>query len=368
MAEENQDPREEEASSPTPEGEAPAADANLGQDGIDDIMGDKPEMDQGDIDALMGADENGDAKPQELGVEQKIIRQSMQRFEKMPMLDVIFERCVLALNGVLKNHTSAAVDASIKGFEYKPYVEAMEALPMPGLLAVANAREWDNDILMALDAPFLYAALEIMLGGRKSDPAKADGRTFTGIERRIGGDLCNVMLEQLGKAFEQLTQVTFAVTRTETNPQFAIISQPQSACIHVHLWIELDGRRGRVDFVIPYSTIEPVRPLLSKVFYGEKLGGDAAWRGHLSERVMNSSLSLTSVLHSFRASLDEVLNWEVGQTLDLRIDPEQEAVVRYGEHELFQGKLGQKKSGAAAIRVNEVLGGRKDLENDLHGN
>lgn len=332
-------------------------------------------MDQGGIDAMMGdqvpekeVQVSAPAGPDtpSAQVERKIIQKSMQRFERLPMLDVIYERFALGLNSTLKTFTTATVEATVQGLEYRQYSDAMECLPLPSLLAVANATPWDNDILVSLDANFLYGALEIMLGGRKSDPVKAEGRTFTGIERQIGEELCGAMLQDLGAAFEQLTQVSFQVSRTETNPQFATICQPTGACIHVQLAIKLDGRKGRIDFVLPYSTIEPIRGLLSKVFFGEKLGGDAAWQEHLSDRLLKSSVEVGTVLHEFSATLQEMLDWKVGQTIDLRIGAGQEAVACFGDHNLFQGKVGQKENGSAALRVTKLLEGQKEFQNDLH--
>jgi len=332
-------------------------------------------MDQGGIDEMMGdqvAEEEEQGTPLErpdspaAQVERKIIQKSMKRFERLPMLDVIYDRFALGLNSTLKTFTTATVEATVIGLEYRQYSDAMDCLPLPSLLAVAHANPWDNDILVSMDAPFLYGALEIMLGGRKSSPARAEGRSFTGIERQIGEELCNVMLKDLGEAFEQITQVEFAVSRTETNPQFATICQPQGACIHVQLALKLDGRKGRIDFVLPYSTIEPIRGSLSRVFFGEKLGGDSAWQEHLSDRILKSSVEVTGVLHEFTATLQEMLDWKVGQTIDLRIGADQEAVACFGDHNLFRGKVGQKENGSAALRVTKLLEGQKEFQNDLH--
>lgn len=355
MAEEDQN-TEEGVTSPAPEGEP----GSMDQGGIDAMMGDE-----------IASEDNSDTKPTRIDtpaaqVERKIIQKSMQRFERLPMLDVIFDRLALSLNSTLKTFTTATIEATVQSLEYRQYSAAMDCLPVPSLLAVAHAKPWDNDILVTMDANFLYGALEIMLGGRKSDPAKAEGRSFTGIERQLGEELCGVMLGDLGEAFEQLTQVRFAVSRTETNPQFATICQPQGACIHVQLAVKLDGRKGRIDFVLPYATIEPIRGLLSKVFFGEKLGGDPAWQEHLSDRLLKSSVEVAGVLHEFTATLDEVLGWKAGQTIDLRIGAGEEAVVCFGDHELFQGKVGQKENGSAALRVTKLLEGQKEFQNDLH--
>ncbi|MBO9428619.1 FliM/FliN family flagellar motor switch protein [Sulfitobacter sp. R18_1] len=323
-------------------------------------------MDQSDIDDILGDKRKDHSdEPTFATVEEQMIYMSMLNYEKLPMLDVIFERLILSLTNSLKSHTSAVADVNIKMLEYTSYQEATGALPIPGLLSVVRARPWDSHLIVGMDARLLYAALEIMLGGRKAQPAKTEGRNFTSIERKIGASLTDVILKDLKDCFAQLTEVDFEIERTETSAQFATISQATSPCIHVTMEVTLDSRKGNVDFIIPYATIEPVRKLLSKVFFGEKLGGDQVWRTHLTNEVEYTNAPLQAILHEIKVPLEEVLAWKTGDTLDLRIDNDHEAIVSCAGKPLMKGVMGQKKNDSLALRVTGDLYGKQEVLDDL---
>ncbi len=288
-------------------------------------------------------------------VEELIIQMSMLNYEPLPMLEVIVERMVLSLTSSLKNFTAALVEVSLAHFEYKSYSNAMDSLPAHGLIAVCNADPWGGQLLMTLDARFLYAALELMLGGQpKRAVTKVSPRGFTAIERRLGQRLVEVMLTDLREGFEQIGEVSFSVERIESNRHFAIISQPSSASVWLQLDVSFDGCRGSVMLVIPYGTLDQVRPLLTKVFYGDRLG-DETWRKHLSNRIETSTVSLTALLHEQSFAMTDVLNWTIGDTIELRLEEDHPATMLLSGVPMFRGVMGKKQNGSAAIRITEEL-------------
>ena len=325
---------------------------------------DSSAMDQGDIDKLMG-DQSGSQERQFNNLIENMIYMSMLNYERLPMLDVIFDRFMLTLTTSMKAQTSANADIQIKGIEYKSFSKCMNALPVPGILAISNANPWSGNIIVALDAPFLYSALEIMLGGRRATPAPADGRNFTSIERKVGAKLVNVILKDLELAFNPLTDVQFIIDRIETNPQFATIAQPNAPSVHIKMQITLDGRKGTVDIVMPYSTIESVRKLLSKVFFGEKLGGDPTWKSHLTNQVESSKVTLKTVFHELETSLNNTLKWKVGDTLNLSVDSNHEATMYWGETPMFTGKIGKTKKDKMAVRIVKDLDNKDRMKDDF---
>ncbi len=311
------------------------------------------EMEQGDIDALLG-DDDEEVEKTFSSLEQEIIYKSMMNYEKLPMLEVISERMVMAMTTSLKAHTSATADISIKSLEYVAYSDAVGMIAIPSLLSIVHCDPWDGNMLAVIDAKLLYAALEIQLGGRKSQPAKAEGRNFTPIESAIGRKLTEVILRDLSRAFSQITEVDFAVSSVETNPQFATISQPGQPAVHIVLEVALDDRKGRVDLVIPYSTLEPVRGVLSKVFLGEKLGGDDLWQAHIIDEVGSSNVKLRAVLHEDDVPMVDVLSWKVGQTLDLQIPKEKLCTMYANGSPVLAGRIGQ-NNNKVALRTTDVF-------------
>ncbi len=74
----------------------------------------------------------------------------------------------------------------------------------------------------------------------------------------------------------------FSLDRIETNPRFAAIARPPNAAIVVKLRIDMEDRGGRLELLLPYATLEPIRKMLLQQFMGEKFGRDNIWEGHLA--------------------------------------------------------------------------------------
>src|SRR3546814_1959107 len=111
---------------------------------------------------------------------------------------------------------------------------------------------------------------------------RIEGRPYTTIERNLVERLVHVVLSDLSAAFDPLSPVNFRFDRLETNPRFATIVRPGNAAMLAKLRIDMEDRGGRLELLIPYATLEPVRELLLKMFMGEKFGRDSIWGNHLA--------------------------------------------------------------------------------------
>lgn len=326
-------------------------DAGLGEDA-------KSSLEQGDIDALFGGTPQ---EPRYGSVVEQIIKESIANYDKLPMLNIVFDRLVMMMTASLKRLTTANADITVEGMNSMRFAEAMSNVPLPGLLAIVNADPWGGQFIIAIDAPLLYASLEMMLGGRKSSGSgRADGRSFTAIERRLAEKLMDTILKDFETAFEPLSEVTFSIERVEANPQFASVAQANSPAVHAAFEASLDGKPGRIEFVMPYSTIDPIRDILQKVFLGEKLGGDPAWQNHLREEVKAATVVLEANLHEYEDTLGRVLQWQTGDTLKLHIPADQPASITCGKIPMFSGRMGQ-LNGGIALKIEADLGNKEEM-------
>ena len=169
---------------------------------------------------------------------------------------------------------------------------------------------------------------------------RVEGRPYTTIELALARRMIEVILGDTHKAFEPLTQVNFTLERLETNPRFAAISRPANAAILVELRIDMDDRGGKVEILLPYATIEPIREQLLQAFMGEKFGRDATWEEHLATEIHAADTELTAVLHELHLPLSHVLNFEVGETLMFERSPQDSVLVRCGDVDITKAVMG----------------------------
>jgi len=308
-------------------------------------------LNQDEIDSLLGFDEAGEEGSDRAGI-QAILNSALVSYERLPMLEVVFDRLVRMMTTSLRNFTSDNVEVSLDDILSQRFGDYLNSIPLPAMLTVFKAEEWDNYGLMTVDSSMIYSIVDVLLGGRRGTAAmRVEGRPYTTIERTLVERMIHVVLADLSAAFDPLSPVTFRFDRLETNPRFATISQPSNAAIVARLRIDMEDRGGRLEILIPFATLEPVRELLLQMFMGEKFGRDSIWETHLAEEMWFTEVGMDAVLDTQTMPLSRVLNMKVGSKFLLNATPESPVILRCGDQPMFVGKMGRKGNNIA-IRVD----------------
>lgn len=300
-------------------------------------------LNQEEIDSLLGYGEsNEDASLQKNGV-QAILNSNMVSYERLPMLEIVFDRLIRLMATSLRNFTQDNVEVSLDSIESMRFGEYIDSLTLPTLLSVFKAEEWDNYSLMSLDSSLIYSMVDVLLGGRRGTAAmRIEGRPYTTIELNIVKEIIQLILSDLSTAFDPVTSVSFIFDRLETNPRFATITRMSNAVIVAHLRIDMEDRGGRIDLMIPYATLEPVRELLLQMFMGERFGRDTIWENHLMSQLWETDVDVHAVLKETQAHLSDVSSWQKGSFLPLDMCPQDPVTVFCGDVPLFKGAMGRR--------------------------
>ncbi|HZH27260.1 MAG TPA: flagellar motor switch protein FliM [Azospirillaceae bacterium] len=308
-------------------------------------------LNQDEIDSLLGFDQNGAGDGENSGI-MALVNSALVNYERLPMLEVVFDRLVRMMSTSLRNFTSDNVEVSLDQISSVRFGDYLNSIPLPAMLAVFKAEEWDNFGLMTIDSAMIYSIVDVLLGGRRGTAAmRIEGRPYTTIERNLVERMVHVVLSDLSAAFDPLSPVTFRFDRLETNPRFATISRPSNAAVLAKLRIDMEDRGGRLELLIPYATLEPVRELLLQMFMGEKFGRDSIWETHLAGELWMTDVQLAAVLDQVTLPLHEVLNWKVGTRIMLNASPDDSVDLRCGDVPMFTGRMGR-KGGHIAVRID----------------
>jgi len=333
------------------EGETDADDAAaaeweslLEEDGEDDLNaggGSGRVLNQDEIDSLLGFDSDDDEDAQKTGI-RAIINSALVSYERLPMLEVVFDRLVRMMSTSLRNFTSDNVEVSLDNISSIRFGDYLNSIPLPAMLTVFRAEEWDNFGLMTVDSSLIYSVVDVLLGGRRGTAAmRIEGRPYTTIEISLVEEMVHVVLQDLSNAFEPLSPVVFGFDRLETNPRFATIARPANAAVLVRLRIDMEDRGGRLELLLPYATLEPIRELLLQMFMGEKFGRDSIWESHLATELWSTDIEIEAVLEEQTLTIGEIMDLEIGTTLMLNSGAESPVQLRCGGVRLLSGKVGR---------------------------
>ena len=311
-------------------------------------------LNQDEIDSMLGFSLTDVTLNDNSGI-RAIINSAMVSYERLPMLEIVFDRLVRLMTTSLRNFTSDNVEVSLDRITSVRFGDYLNSIPLPAILAVFKAEEWDNFGLATVGSSLIYSIIDVLLGGRRGQSAvRVEGRPYTTIETNLVKRMVEIVLADAELAFKPLSPVKFNIDRIETNPRFAAISRPANAAILVRLRIDMEDRGGNIELLLPYATIEPIRAVLLQMFMGEKFGRDPIWEDHLATEIGQADITVNAVLYEERLPLRKMMNLNVGDTLSLEIKSDSLVTVRCGDVTLTEGRMG-KVGDRVAVRVTKPL-------------
>lgn len=310
-------------------------------------------LDQAGIDALFGQ-VGGFSQPKE-GL-RAVIESNVISRERLPMLEVVFDRMVRIFATSMRNLTSDAIDVSLEEVTSIRFGDYLNHIMLPAMIGVFRVEEWENYGLVSVDSSLIYAVVDALLGGRRGggDQVMIDGRGFTTIETDLVSRMLGHVLSDLSTSMAPITPTTIELERVESSPRFVAIAGTTNVCAVATFRVSMDERGGNFSILLPYATIEPVRHLLNQRFMGEKLGRDTIWEVHMASEVRKVDVTLDVLLGERDMPLGTVRDFKVGQTIPLFADPDQPLDIQCGGVAIGRAQIGQRSNKIAVRLVSDI--------------
>lgn len=288
-----------------------------------------------------------------------LLDRNLNSYPNLPMLEVVFDRYVRSASSSLRSFTSNSVDVEIEKTQNTKFGEYIDSFATPSMMAVVKAIEWDGFMLVVMENQLIYSFVEVLFGGRKTQNSlKVEGRPYTSIEQSIIHSLIELLLNDLSSSFDVVTPVNFQLDRLESNPKFAAISREGDGVMTLTLNITMDSRGGKVDFIFPYSTLEPVKKTLSRSFLAEKGNKDPSWVRHFEKEISNAKITVEGILNGTTSTMGEMLKLSIGQTIILNKIADDALDMKVSGIKCGKGILG-KVNGKIALQLTEEVNFKK---------
>lgn len=285
-----------------------------------------------------------------------IMDKATYNYEKLPMLDIIFDRLSRAFTASLRNLTTENVDVEVAKNEFMRFSSYTSQIPSPIAINIFKAIEFDNYGMLIMNDHLVYNLLDILLGGKKNLTVfkASENRIYTDIELALIKDIVTTLLSDFHEAFEPITDVSFLLDRVETNPAFASIARPGDTVISVTMNVLISKREGKIDIVIPYSMIEPVKDQLTQVFIGDHSANDAEWEKDVEDIALNLDFDISAIIIDHNVSFGDLVLMKVGSTLVLDQKISDDVILCVNGVKTWKGSLG-KVEEKLAICITENL-------------
>lgn len=280
----------------------------------------------------------------------------------LPFLKSVADVLVQTLAQDIRQLTSSIVGAELVDLSCVRMGSFIDSIPLPSLLAIIKSDLWPGFGLISVDHQFASVFLDILMGGRQSRSGTVKmSRPFSVIEQKFFRRLADVSTICLSAAFNQTVPTSFVLDRIETNPRLAVISAASELAARIRIHVQFGSRSGHIEFILPFSTLEPIATALRPAPIHDTSVVDPVWRGHLVSRVGQFDAEIDVVLREFKLPFRVVAGLSVGDTIPLDMRPDTPVLVRCRGLPISAGMMGR-SGDHVAISLTEQPGNRKNRE------
>jgi flagellar motor switch protein FliM len=196
-------------------------------------------------------------------------------------------------------------------------------------------------------------AVDNLFGGDGRFPTKADGREFTPTEQRVIHRMLSMAREAYEFAWSSIYKIKTEYIRSEIQVKFTnITSSPNDVVVTTPFSVEIGSHRGEFNICIPFSTIEPLRELLSNPPMDNSRQEDTQWRGMLASQMRETELELTARFADIGTRLSSVMQMKKGDVIAL--DKQEFIEASVGGVPVFTAKYGA-VNNQYALKVEQMI-------------
>jgi flagellar motor switch protein FliM len=276
----------------------------LSQEEIDALL---KGMDDGDI----GIDEfqdNGSVNIYDFNNQERIVRR------RIPSLEMINERFSKLFRTSLFKFLHRSPEIFMSGIQVQKFSEYIYGLRVATNLNIVRLPPLRGRALIAIEPDLIFTAVDNLFGGGGQPYNTAEAREFTLTEIRVIQIFIDMIFNDLKEAWAPVMDLNFEHISSEINPNFANIAGSEEIVLVSTVNVELEGGRGDINIVMPYSMLEPIKALLD-VIGNDNGEANTQWKLALRNGIMAAKVGMNSLLVEKNLSIRDVLHFKKGDVI-----------------------------------------------------
>ncbi|MBU0729185.1 MAG: flagellar motor switch protein FliM [Proteobacteria bacterium] len=282
-------------------------------------------LSQDEVDALLKGISGGDIEEPEEPTEAEHLDYTPYDFTRqerivqvrMPAMEAINDAFLRLIRSSLSNTLRKIIDITSVPLELERFGAFVRTLPVPSSLQIFKMDPFRGHALLVMEPKLVFTLVENFLGGTGTRNVRIEGRDFTPIEQRLILRVVTALLADMEKAWNSIHPIKVKYVRSEINPQFAKICEPENVVIINRYEVDMDRPIGSIATCIPLSNLESVKHKLFSTFQREKSEEDIITQQILIDNIKHFDVQMKVELGSATVTAGDVMELGVGDILQL---------------------------------------------------
>lgn len=322
-------------------------------------------LSQSQIDELLNNLSSGEVDIQEIETNEKKIKEYDFRSPKkitketIKLLKGIYENYCRMLSSRLTSMLRLMCDVTVEQVEESIFHEYNNALDDYVLMGLVNLNypdktTSDSQILMEISKPLSFVIIDRLLGG--SGEEYENLRDYTDIELSLLSNLLKQVVPQMGISWEGTIEIGTELAKIETNSRFIQSINYNDTVVIIVLNVALNQSTGKITICMPSSIIDEVMKKANIFAKSNNKKLDQSLEDQkeiIMDSLKSSKLTITGVLGKAQATLQDILNMQVGDLVILDKGVNSYVDVNVDGEKWFEGKWGTKKN-KGVIKIKKI--------------
>mgnify|MGYP000363988925 CR=1 FL=1 len=325
-------------------------------------------LSQDEVDALLKGIAGGDIEEPEEAVDAEALGYTPYDFTRqqrivqvrMPTMDAISDAFMRAVRSSLSAALRRILDLTSAPMELERFGTFVRTLPVPSSLQIFKMAPFRGHALIVLEPKLVFTLVESFLGGSGARNIRIEGRDFTAIEQRLIRRVVNLLLTDMEKAWYSLQPLKVQHVRSEINPQFAKICQPEDVVLINRYDVDMDRAAGSITTCIPLANLESVKSKLMTTFQRDQSEEDISIQRTIIENIKNVEVDIRVELGKAKVPAAKIINLAVGDTIQLERRTTEQLPVFVSGTRKYMATPGVHRGNNAVLIKKKVLDPNRD--------
>ncbi len=240
---------------------------------------------------------------------------------KLPNFDIILDAFARNYMNSLANRLQRAVVVKLAGFESMAFDTLLQQLTGHGAIGIVELDPLRGSGMVIFDEKISYSLVELVLGG-SADSGNIPDRPMTAIELNVIQDVVSDSCPDLEKSFSQTQTITASLIKIESNLRLLTHITADAGVLVARFQTTLDSVEGEIILVLPHSALEPLVEKQREKALPMSAGRTSQWQNAIKGELGVMEVEVEAQLASISLRVRDILNFQVGDVIDLNCGPD----------------------------------------------
>ena len=269
---------------------------------------------------------------------------------KLKNYDLILDSFARNYGLSLSTRFQRAVNMKLEAMESMTFDALLQRLSGRGAIGVLQLEPLIGGGLVIFDEQLSFSLVEMVLGGSSDSQTAVPSRSMSAIELNVIREVIASACPELNKGFAQLEDIDSSLVEVVSNLRLLNFVEPEVGVVAARFKVTIDNLEGDITLAIPHTALEPLQKKQQVKAVPVSPTQNSKWRSVVCGELEYMEIELEAQLATLSLRVRDILNFQVGDVIDLGCKPDAPLKIMVEKRPKFLGMAGV-QGGKKAIRV-----------------